>query len=432
MPDTTSATNTPAPAQVTENTISRAQEMIEFGKIFAENGGEQMARDFIAEGKSLEDLRRSLHDARRAAATNPPAPKPLVELSEKETKQYSIARAILADANLRDGKNENSFELEISEQIRRGLAGTKGIEQHGGIYVPTNIQVVKRAGLDTASATKGQTTVYTEFGGSLIELLRNKAKVILLGATVLPGLVGNVSFPRQTGAGTFSWVGENPGADVAESNATLDQVMLSPKTGQSTTSYSRQLLAQASIDVDSFVSNDLAQINALAIDRAAIHGTGASNQPEGIYAASGINSVAFGGSVSFAKLVDMETEIETDNADLGTMAYLTTPSVKGKAKQTAELANTINQAIWRDGEMNGYRAESSNQVSKTMGAGSNEHGIVLGVWSELLVGEWGAMEIITDPYAKKKQGMIEVTSFVLVDIKRRHDEAFCKGTGLIP
>ena len=105
MPDTTSATNTPAPAQVTENTISRAQEMIEFCKIFAENGGEQMARDFIAEGKSLEDLRRSLHDARRAAATNPPAPKPLVELSEKEAKQYSIAREILHDANLRDGKN---------------------------------------------------------------------------------------------------------------------------------------------------------------------------------------------------------------------------------------------------------------------------------------------------------------------------------------
>jgi hypothetical protein len=79
--------------------------------------------------------------------------------------------------------------------------------------------------------------------------------------------------------------------------------------------------------------------------------------------------------------------------------------------------------------MNGYRAEASNQVSKTLGGGS-EHGIVFGVWSQLIVGEWGAVEIITDPYALKKQGMIEVTEFLMVDIALRYAEAFCKGTGL--
>ena len=301
----------------------------------------------------------------------------------------------------------------------------------GGILIPTNIGLVKRAGLDSASATKGQTTVFTEYGGSLIELLRNKAKVLMLGATVLSGLQGNVSFPRQTGGGTVSWVGENPGADVGESNLTLDQITLSPKTLQSTTSYSRQLLAQSVVSIDTIVANDLALINALEIDRASLHGSGGSNQPQGLYAGS-INSVPFGGSVTFDKLVDMETEIAVDNADMDTMAYLTTPSVRGKAKKTPELANTINNAIWRNNEMNGQRAEATNQMSKTLGAGNNEHGIILGVWSELLFGEWGALEIITDPYSKKKQGMIEVTTFNMVDIKRRYDEAFCKGTGLVP
>lgn len=407
--------------------VSHLQEFKEVGEFFGET---ELARDFAAQGKTIPEFKAAIVEKRAAKQAEVPA-KPVIEFSKKEAKEYSLARAILADADIRDDKQVSSFEAEVSETLRRNL-NIPGVQLRGGILIPTNVGMLKRAGLDTASSTKGQTTVYTEFGGSLIELLRNKAMVMLLGATVLPGLQGNVSFPRQNGAASASWVGENPGSDVSESNLTLDSITLTPKTLQSTTSYSRQLLAQAVIDVDSIVANDLAQVNALAIDKAALHGTGSSNQPQGIYAASGINAVAFGGSVSFAKLVDMETEIALDNADISTMAYLTTPGVKGKAKQVAELANTVNNAIWRNGEMNGYRAEATNQIAKNLGAGTNEHGIILAVWSELLIGEWGAMEIITDPYRLKKQGMIEVTTFNMVDIQRRHDEAFCKGTGLIP
>ncbi len=115
------------------------------------------------------------------------------------------------------------------------------------------------------------------------------------------------------------------------------------------------------------------------------------------------------------------------------MAYLTTPGARGKAKKTQEFSSTNGMALWRDGEMNGYRAEASNQVSAVMNAsaatGGTSHGILFGVWSQLLFGEWGVMEIITDPYRLKKQGMIEVTNFIMVDIKPRYAEAFCKGTG---
>ena len=36
------------------------------------------------------------------------------------------------------------------------------------------------------------------------------------------------------------------------------------------------------------------------------------------------------------------------------------------------------------------------------------------------------------PHAKKKQGLIEVTSFLMVDWVLRYAEAFCKSTGLVP
>jgi len=428
----------PAPnpfALMTERTQSFVTFAVGFGSTDERKAElEEMAREYALTNKTETEFFAAINDKRAAWQTALPKAAPIVSLTDSERKRYSIARAILSDANARDRDYRGEtqcFELDISQEIERKL-DAPGAKKHGGFYMPTGIALARglelqRAGLDTKTATKGQELVFTE-PGSFIEMLRNRAKVMLLGATVLPGLTGNVAFPRQTGAGTFVWVGENPGADVADSNLLLDQVVLSPKTGQSSTSYSRQLLQQGVANVDGLVQNDLVQINALAIDAASIHGAGAP-APTGIYSLTGVNAVAMGGAITFAKVVDMETVIEANNADVGTMAYLTTPEIGGKAKQAPVLANTIGLPIWQNGQMNGFRAEVSNQVSKTLGAGA-EHGIVFGVWSELMIGEWGALEIITDPYRLKKQGMIEVTSFVMVDVNARHAKAFSKGTGL--
>ena len=81
-----------------------------------------------------------------------------------------------------------------------------------------------------------------------------------------------------------------------------------------------------------------------------------------------------------------------------------------------------------DGMMCGYKAVASNQVSATLGGGS-EHGIIFGNWSDALIGMWGGLELVVDPYSLKKQGMIEVTSFQMCDIALRHGESFCKATG---
>ena len=80
------------------------------------------------------------------------------------------------------------------------------------------------------------------------------------------------------------------------------------------------------------------------------------------------------------------------------------------------------------GALAGYTARASNQVSATLGGGS-EHGLIFGNWSDALIGMWGALELVVDPYSLKKQGMIEVTSFQLCDIALRHAQSFCKATG---
>jgi HK97 family phage major capsid protein len=272
---------------------------------------------------------------------------------------------------------------------------------------------------------------YTE-PGEFIELLRNASIATRLGARVLPGLQGPVSFPKQTGAGTATWVGENPGSDVSESDATLGAVGLAAKTLQSTTSYSRQLLRQAIIDVEQMVRQDLTAVHALAWDRAVFHG-GGTLQPTGIYAASGVNAVAIGGVPTFGKLVDMITEVAIDNAILGKLGWATTPGLAGVLMQTLVASAAGSAMIWSgkitEGQVAGYTAIASNQIASNLGTGTDEHGVVFGNWDDVIIGTWGAMEIVVDPYRLKKQGMIELTSFEMVDIALRHPESFCKGTG---
>ncbi|HWQ34880.1 MAG TPA: phage major capsid protein [Blastocatellia bacterium] len=407
---------------VVRSSMDKDQEILRLGEMLGEV---ELARDFIASNKTPDEFKAAVRQ--RRLTQQAPTPKPPVELSEREREQYSITRAILADANIRDGKRESCFELEVSAEIERNMHS--GIKRHGGIFVPT---MLKRSGLDTKSTAAGGAAVFTAYEGFL-PLLRNKTQVILLGATVLPGLTSNVSFVRQATAGTAFWVGENPGADVTESALSLDLVTLSPKTLQATTSFSRQLLVQASVDVESTVNSDLAEVNAIEIDRAALHGSGAGNEPKGIYNQTGVGVVAFGGQISYDKAVDLETAITAANADIGAMAYLTTPNVRGRAKKTLEFPAVNGAAkLWDKDEMNGYRAVASNNVAKNLGAGTNEHGIVFGVWPVLMIGEFGAMELVTDPYAKKKQGMIEVTSFLMLDVQPKYGPAFAKGTGLLP
>jgi HK97 family phage major capsid protein len=286
--------------------------------------------------------------------------------------------------------------------------------------------------LDSITSTKGTELKFIQ-AGSFIDMLRNKARVMQLGATVLAGLDGPVTFPVQNAAGTATWMAENSGSDVSDSNLTLTTRTLTAKTLMSSTSFSRQLLRQSVIDVENLVRSDLAAIHAIALDLAAIAGTGASNQPTGVLTNTSVGVYtlgAQGGTASYTMAVGLEFTVENANANIGSLGYLTTPGIKATLKTVAQLTNTSGIPVWTggpEGIVNGYPAYSSKQVPNNLTKGTQTtvcHAVLFGVWSQLYIGEWGALEIITDPYRLKKQGMIELTSFQMADIMLRYPEAF--------
>lgn len=395
----------------------------------------EQAAQFVASGASAEQVKAFL--AATESRENGAIGSPPVTLTEKEEKRYSIVRAING-ASSKYGTKEwqaAGFEREVAQDLARTLKRETG---EFSVLVPTNLGVASRpqATLRTSSgAALGEHLVFTE-EGSFIDLLRNRMVTPRMGATFLTGLQGNVSFPKQSSAGTFSWVAENPGSDVSLSDLGTTQVTLSPKEGTSRTSYARRLLAQSVINVEQLVRRDLSTIGAIGLDRAALHGTGASNQPTGIYLQSGVNTVSVEGPILWQRVVEMETAVRADNADIGTMAYVTTPEIRGDMK-TTQKASSTGIFLWEgglEGEVNGFRGFASNQISKTMlgtaSTGGTNHGAIFGVWEQLLIGEWGAMELIVDPYTLAGQALVVVTMHLIADIAVRYPEAFCVATGL--
>lgn len=355
-------------------------------------------------------------------------------LPARDMKNYSYRAAILGAANMAEGKTWAGLEAEVHQEMERNLP--TGIQRRGGVLVPLSTGVSTRTHTANA-ATKGVETVF-EQQGELIELLRNKTAINRMGVRMLTGLSSPIAFPKQTAAMTAYWVGENPGADVADTDIALGLALLAPKTLQASSQYSRQLLVQASLDVEAMVRDELAIIHALAVDKAALHGKGTNGEPAGIYKATGVQSQAIGGAMSYSLLLDMQNKLVTANADLGNIGWIFNPTMATTLRKILDFPNAAaGRPVWtgtyQDGEVAGYKATATNQMSKTMTGsdetGGSEIGCVFGNFNDMIIGGFGGLELVVDPYRLKKQGIIEITSFQMLDILVRHGESFVKATG---
>ncbi len=350
-------------------------------------------------------------------------------LSKSELQEYSVVRAINAMVEARSGKQNAwetlaPFEREVSEAEAKRIGKTPQ-----GFFVPSDVMKEKRdlvVGTDSAGGYFKATEMQ-----SMIEMLANRMIVGTAGARTISGLVGDVAFPKQTAGGTAYWVAEN--GSITEAQQTIGQVLMQPKTLGALTEYSRKLLRQSSVDVENFVRGDLVAVLAREVDRAALHGSGSSNQPTGVAATSGIGSVVGGTNglaPTWAHITQLEREVAVDNADLGALAYITNPKVRYKLKNTYRNATYGEIPIWGDSKeqpLNGYSTFVTNQVSSALTKGSSSgvaSAIFYGNWNELLIGLWSGIDILIDPYTNSATGATRIVAMQDVDVAVRHAESF--------
>lgn len=383
-------------------------------------GGADLAMRAIQDGKTVEEFQ---HIALKALSSKP-IPTSDIGLSHAEVKQYSVMRAINAMANPGDRAAQEAagFERAASEAVGKKMGKTAR-----GFFLPSDVQ---KRDLTAGTANAGGYSVATDLRPQdFIGMLRNAMVIDQLGARMLSGLVGSVAIPKQSGAATAYWVAENTAP--TESQQLLGQVTMTPKTVGAFTDISRRLLLQSSIDVENMVQSDLAQVLGLAIQQAAISGSGASNQPSGLLTL--ITPSVIGGTNGLAptwqNMIDLETAVATANADVGSMGYLTNAKVRGKLKSTQKFASTNGQPIWDAGNtpINGYRAAITNGVPSNLTKGTSSgvaSAILFGNFSDLLIGLWGSLDLMVDPYTGSTAGTIRVVTLQDVDVAVRNVESF--------
>lgn len=394
------------------------------------------------------------------------AESPEIGMSEREIESFSFCRALLAAQDPLNAHKIAPLEFEASRaaQDKRGdradragaltlpadvllrslrvdaqqvgaavrslfaLHGLRGQSMHTGVQMRD---------LVVGTPTAGGNLVATDLlGSSFIELFRNAVLFDELGVTMLTNLSGNIAIPRQTGGATTYWVAEN-GAPT-ESQQSVDQVSGTPKTVGCFTDYSRRLLLQSSIDVELFVRSDLALQMAQEAFRAAINGSGTSNEPTGLLNISGTGAVVGGtngAAPTYDHIVDLESAVANANADGGRLAYLTNTKVRGKLRKTQEFASTNGKPVWtsapggagRVGEMLGYNAYTSNAVPSNLTKGTSSgvcSAIAYGNWAELLIFMWGGLDLMFDPFSLSTTGAKRLVALQDMDVNVRHATSF--------
>lgn len=392
----------------------RSSEIIAIGTQFANyQGVDKLTQECVRSGEPIGDYRAKV----MALIASQPAATPDLGLNQKETKQYSVLRAIKA---LADGDWARSgFEKECHDAVlkRAGLSEAP----NNGFYIPYEVQ--KRDLTAGTPANGGYLVATDNLASNFIDLLRNRSVLAKMGAYMLTGLVGNVTIPKQTGTGSVTWLA-NEASTGGESQPVIGQLALTPKNVMAYTEISRQLMLQSSPSADGIVLNSIAKDIALGIDLAGLAGSGAAGQPLGITGTAGVGSVT-GTSLGYAGIIEFQTDVAQANALASSSGYVTTPTVAGLLKQRQRFAST-DTPIWTgsilDGEIEGFTAMSSMQ----MAAGS----MIFGDWSQVVIGEWGMLEIALNPYANFTAAITGIRAIQTCDIGIRVPGAFSLATSI--
>jgi len=318
---------------------------------------------------------------------------------------------------------------EVSQELER-RSGRKAQGLFWSMNQPMEQRVVTTA---LPAAGPGGNLIPTDYRPDLfIDRLRNASRVRSLGATVLSGLTGNVLIPRRKASVVAGWVAEN--SPLSVSDPQFDGVTLTPKHAGVITEWSRNMIMQASPDVEQLCRDDMSKTLAELLDVAAIAGTGTNNQPLGVLNTPGIGKVAIGtngGTLTYDAVADLVGQVDDANADGGSMGFLTNTKVR---RQVAKLKDTAGNPLGLPVIFQGGTTTFTNTVAATgtKGTGTNLSPLIYGNWSDLLIGVWSELDILVNPYESTaySKGNVSIRAMMTVDLAVRHPESFAAITDI--
>jgi len=403
-------------AKARKDETARVKEIQSLG---SRHNCKDLADKSVNDGTSLAQFRGVVLN--KLGEAKPLDKKDEVGLSNKESRDYSIVKAIKAMAT--GNWSGAELEKEASDEISHNTGKTPR-----GIFIPSDLRW-KRDLIQGVAGDGGNLVATNLLSGSFIEALRANMVVKQAGALFLSGLVGEVAIPAQNAVNSASWVAEN--AAVTEVNPTYRQVTMAPKTLGTFTDISRHLMHQSTPAIETIVRNDIIKTLSTEVDKKAIQGDGTSNTPTGILSTSGIGAVAIGtngGAGTWAKVVETWKEVATDNANIGALAWVTSPLQISRFMAAAKVSSSDSVMIMNDQKtLMGFNVFSTTNSPDNLTKGTASgtcSALTFGNFNDLIIGEWGSLDISVDPYTNAAKGGTRIIGLYDVDVAVRHAESF--------
>ena len=318
-------------------------------------------------------------------------------MSEKKFNLLSAIRSIAENKPL---------DPEVQAVVDAG----KSEMRNAGLSVNGQLQIPAETRAAVTVTAEGEDVVVTDFA-NILEPLRTKNVLVESGAHILTGLVGDLQIPAM-GAENVNWEGEtDPAQDGA---STFTNVKLTPHRLSAYIDISKQFLVQDSLGAEALIRRDL--VNAIQSKlEATIFSTDAADgsKPAGIF-----NGVSPTKVTDFKGLCTLESDVEDANF-YAPSKYIVSPKAKAAMRAMAKSTKST-QLVLEGDNIDGVPVLSTGHIAKDTFA--------YGDWSQLYVGQWGAIDLTVDPYTKAADGQVRLVVNCFFDFKLVRPKAVVYGT----
>ena len=316
----------------------------------------------------------------------------------KMNKEFRLIKAI------RDVANNRSMD-EVTKAVANAGAEEmrkSGLSFGGQIQLPLESRTI-------TVASEHDDVIETEFT-NILEPLRAKNVLVEAGAKYLTNLVGDVQVPIMS-ASNVGWAGEV--ADATSGDPSFSHVTLQPKRLTAYIDLSKQFIAQDSLAAEQLIREDLVKAINNKLE-ATILGdeSGTTTQPQGMFDAISATSVS-----GYSDVVEKEADIEDANVN-GACVYVMSNKAKAVLRAMPKSSKST-QLVFENGEVDGTKALNTSHISNKK--------YIYGDFSNLAIGQWGAIDLTVDPYTLARSGQIRLVVNAYFDAKILRPTAFTAG-----
>lgn len=272
------------------------------------------------------------------------------------------------------------------------------------IYVP----IESRANLQATIAGKGKEGVPTDLL-NILDPIRDNLVVAKAGSTILTGLSGNLEIPNYSGT-TSKWGGET--AKSEDGAGEFETKKLAPKRLSTIINISKQLIFQDGAGIEAMLQRDIVASIYTKLEETIFSAGAVGDAPQGLLHSSKTASTVN----NYDGLVDLYTKLRNNLYSGEWIKAILNPTAYATLAKTP-IAPNVAQGFLVDGD----KLATGVDVLQTTAVAD---GMVMGDFTQFVVGQWGALEVKVDDTTRFDEGLVRLMVNSYWDFAFRDDKAY--------